>query len=120
MIHEYLQLEVFHVRQAAALWFLRDYPAKVEFGGGPNPLPGAWQMPCTVAGRYGFCALGLDPRPDTDWDRLSAMVQKSSRAVLEAAMDWNKGQDYLETLIAAAGRPVLWTVDFDLGKKITN
>jgi len=115
MIHEYLQLEVFHVRQAAAAWFLRNYPAVVEFGGGPTPLIGAWQMPCIVHGRYGFCALGLDPRPDTDWDNLYAMARNSSRAVLETAIDWSKGQGNLEVLITAVGRPVLWTVDFDLG-----
>jgi hypothetical protein len=122
---EYLKLEVFDVRHASALMFLRDMPMIVELGGWKTPLSRFTAIPVhqygefkVIYGIFGFCALGLDLDEGTVLEPISNLFNRSERAILETPADFSVGQKWVEWLLYRTKKKVKWTIDFDLSNNI--
>lgn len=118
---EYLKLDLFDVRQAAAAMFLRRCPFLVEFGGWETPLSRLtpknvyqFKSGMNVCGSFGFVALGLDPDPETDWPRVQDLFNRSMIAVLEYAEGYGPGAAAVERLHKGGNKTLKWQVRFDL------
>lgn len=133
----YLRTELYQVRQAAAIWFLRTQPRIVEIGG--HDLQGRvggilyYFFDASVAGSYlisisttlpgehlpfGLVALGMDIRGDGDWDCVMEYIRESKRAVLEFAVSFDEAnvqwaQIFRQLVVAEKRKRVVWDFLFD-------
>jgi hypothetical protein len=118
-----------------AAWFLRDCPLVIDIGCGATPLQPWCSQPVTsispdlpegVAGfrgvvedwqltpqsEYGVCVLGCDLQSVASVRRVKQLLDSSSAAVIEAAMEYKPSVDSACRLMA--GRLVRYAIDIDL------